>query len=119
MNIKLPPNAAKLADLIGSDNVIALIDLARSNGGRCFVYIPVRPRAGNQIAKLIGIEAAKKLAREYGGQDIEIPKCKAIDRAQRAAEIKRLASDGITHVEIAKRFELCTRQVRNLLRNNL
>lgn len=114
MNIQLPPNAAKLAELIGSDNAIALIDLARNNGGRCFVYVPVSPRAGSEIAKLIGIEAVRKLAQVYGGQDIEIPKCAAIDRAQRHAEVQRLASSGMTNRNIAASVGLTVRHVSNL-----
>lgn len=114
MNIPLPPNAAKLSELIGSDNAIALIDLARNNGGRCYVYVPIRPRPSNQIAKLIGIEAAIKLSKAYGGQDIVIPKCRAIDRAQRHAEVKKLAESGMTAKDIASSVGLTCRQVRNL-----
>ena len=117
MNIPLPPNAAKLSELIGSDNAIALIELARNNGGRCYVYVPIRPRPSNQIAKLIGIEAAIKLSKAYGGQDIVIPKCRAIDRAQRTAEIKRMAADGMTRANIARHFGMSVRQVSNLLAN--
>lgn len=117
MNVQLPPMAAKLADLIGSDNAIALIEQARQGKGKRHIYVPLRPKPENNLVQVIGMEAAKKLAQVYGGQEIQIPKCKVIDRAQRTAEIKRMAADGITRVNIAKHFGMSARQVWSLLAN--
>lgn len=117
MNVQLPPMAAKLADLIGSDNAIALIEHARQGKGKRHIYVPLRPKPESNLVQVIGIEAAKTLAQVYGGQEIQIPKCKVIDRAQRTAEIKRMAADGMTRVNIAKHFGMSARQVWNLLAN--
>lgn len=117
MNVPLPPMAAKLANLIGSDNAIALIEQARQGKGKRHIYVPLRPKPENNLVRLIGIDAAKKLAQVYGGVEIEIPKCKVIDRAQRTAEIKRMAADGMTRAIIARHFGMSARQVSNLLAN--
>lgn len=114
MKIQLPPLALKIADLIGNDNTLALLHHARFDG-RSFVRVPIRPRPGQVIAGLIGMEAAAKLSNEYGGKVIRLPKITAIDRAQRDAEIKRMAAEGMTKVEIANRFGITARQVGNLL----
>lgn len=116
MNVQLPPMAAKLADLIGSDNAIALIEHARQGKSKRHIYVPLRPKPENNLVQVIGIEAAKKLAQVYGGQEIEIPKCKVIDRAQRTAEIKRMEADGISRKGISTALKLSVRQIRNLLK---
>ena len=115
MNVRLPPIAAKLADLIGSDNLIALIHYARHCRGKCFVYVPKRAKRDTKLAQLIGFDAAAKLSEEYGGRAIEVPKVLAIDRARRTVEIKRMANDGATLASIAQRFGITTRHVTNLL----
>lgn len=115
MKATIPPVAAKLADVIGSDNTMALLHHARCDEGRRFVRVPLRPRRGQVIVELIGMEAAAKLSNEYGGRVIHLPKLKAIDRAQRDAEIKRMAAEGLSKAEIASRFGITARQVGNLL----
>jgi len=105
-----------MSELIGSDGTIALIEYARQGDGKRHIYVPLRPKPRNNLVQLIGMEAAAKMAKEFGGQVIELPKYKVIDRAQRAADIKRLASEGTTQTEIARRFGLCKRQVGKLLR---
>ncbi len=115
MNIPLPRVPAKLADLIGSDNTLALIDYARQGKGKCCIYVPLHPNPRNALVRLIGMEATAKLAKEYAGQQIELPKFKAIDRAQRAAESKRLAAEGMTRANIARHLGITARQVGNLL----
>ena len=116
MNVPLPPMAAKLADLIGSDNAIALIAHARQGKGKRHIYVPLRPKPESNLVQVIGIEAAKKMAQIHGGQEIEIPKCKVIDRAQRLYEVQIMASQGIAINRIAKSVGLTERHIRNLLK---
>ena len=113
--IALPPTAARLADLIGSEATLTLLNHARRADGRCYVYVPLRPRPGKQLVDLIGMAAAVTLAKEYGGHDIQLPKCAAIDRAHRDVEIKRMAEEGATRASIARRFGISARHVGNLL----
>lgn len=118
MNIPLPTATAKLSELIGSDGTIALIEYARQGDGKRHIYVPLRPKPGNNLVQLIGMEAAAKLAKEFGGQVIELPKYKAIDRAQRDQQVKNMAAAGLTLKKIAKTFGLTVRQIQNLVRSH-
>lgn len=101
--------------MIGSDGTIALIEYARQGDGKRHIYVPLRPKRENNLVQLIGMDAAAKLAKEFGGQVIELPKYKAIDRAQRSVEVKRLAAAGTTLRNIGGAVGLTCRQVRNIL----
>lgn len=81
----------------------------------CAILCAFRPRPGKQLVDLIGMDAAVTLAKEYGGHDIQLPKCAAIDRAHPDVEIKRMAEEGATRASIARQFGISARHVGNLL----
>ncbi len=111
MKPELPPVAAHLVDLLGKRLALALM----SSTTRGNVYVPLRPKPSSNLVQTIGMAATLRLCEVYGGRTIHIPQCAATRRAKRDAEIRSLAADGVPQAEIARRFALTDRQVRNVL----
>ncbi len=108
---ELPPVAANLVALIGKRLALALM----SSTTRGNVYVPLRPKPSSKLVQTIGMAATLRLCEVYGGRTIHIPQCAATHRVKRDAEIRQLAADGIPHSQIALRFGLTDRQIRNVL----
>ena len=115
MNDKLPAQVTKIASLIGLDLAMVLVEHAHNNDGTGVVYFPRHPRPGQCLVRLVGLPAAIKLSTAYGGQTIILPKCRAVYRARRNAEVMRMAEAGMSNRNIAEAVNLTERQVRNVL----
>lgn len=107
----LPPVAAALEGIIGRRLTMALA--SSTDAGT--VYVPLRPKPTHKLVQVIGMAATVKLAETFGGQTVRIPVCDQVRRASRDAEIRKLAADGVTQVEIARRFGMTDRAVRYIL----
>ncbi len=114
MNAMLPTQVSKIAALIGLDLAMALVEHAHGIDGTGVVYFPRRPRHGQCLVNLVGLSAAVKLSKVYGGQTIVLPKCRAIYRARRNAEVLRMLDAGMSIHNIAEAVCLTDRQVRNV-----
>lgn len=66
-----------------------------------------------QIAELIGVEAFYKLAKEFGGATLYIPKPESIIRPVRDAKIKE-EFNGYNHPALAKKYGVTERWVRQI-----
>lgn len=119
MNDKLPAQVKKIASLIGLDLAMALVEHAHGVDGSGVVYFPIRPRTGQCLVSLVGLSAAVKLSKAFGGQTIILPKCRAIYRARRNAEVMRMVEAGMSTRNIAEAVGLTTRQVLNLKTQSL
>lgn len=117
MNAMLPAQVSKIAALIGLDLAMVLIQHAHGIDGTGVVYFPRRPRVGQCLVSLVGLPAAVKLSKAFGGQTINLPKCRAIYRARRNAEVLRMAEAGMSNCNIGAAVGLTDRQVRNLISN--
>lgn len=115
MNAQLPGTVAKIAAMIGHEKAMLLVEHAYSDGATGFVYFPRIPQPGQCLVSLVGIEASRKLADAFGGTTLKLPKCQAIQRAQRNAEVRRMVAAGASVHTIARTFHLTVRQVRNVL----
>jgi hypothetical protein len=110
MNDKLPAQVTKIASLIGRDLAMMLVEHAHGIDGTGVVYFPRHPRPGQCLVRLVGLPAAVKLSKAYGGQTIILPKCRVVYRARRNAEVMRMSNRNI-----AEAVNLTERQVRNVL----
>lgn len=79
----LPPIIAQIAALIGIEATELII---KTHAGGPPLYVPIRV-TGHGLTELIGEEAARLLAQEYGGQTFRIPKCATAMRETRNAVI--------------------------------
>ncbi len=110
--VKFSPLVDELVCLIGRRKAIAL---CRAGGGGQ-VYVPPRMNTRTRLVAMLGPADAAKLIERWPGQELQLPKLVAHDRAKRDAEIMQQAANGMTRAEIARRHELTTRQVANILK---
>lgn len=115
MSHKLPALIERIASMIGQDRAMLLVKHAHGEGANGHVYVPRLPKPGQCLPSLIGIKATTDLAQIYGGSTIRLPRCRAIYRAQRNAEVQSMAASGATVRAIAQVFNLTDRQVHNVL----
>lgn len=114
MNGQLSPIAAALVAIIGRRLAMAL--MAHMNSvGNGFMYVPKKPKPGRVLVEIIGPVAARKLCDVYGGRTIRVPQCSLMRRSKRDQEIRSLACSGEHQAEIARRFGMTDRHVRNVL----
>lgn len=113
----LPQSLREMAQIIG---VTHALTLARHFGG-VRLYVPVTMTAEHMIARLIGFEAACRLAREYGGQpDLWIPRAQGwAMRAllgQRNAEIRAKRKRGASLRQLAMEYALTERRIYTIIK---
>lgn len=114
MTAPLSPMASTLVAILGRRKAMALMSsTTASNKGT--VYVPATPKPSSKLVKIIGLAAAESLAQLYGGRNVTVPKCAAIQLSARHAEIVRMVAEGIPQVEVAKRFGMTDRNVRHVL----
>jgi Homeodomain-like domain len=102
----------QLAEVCGPEAAAAL---AAAFGGTR-LYLALQPTPDSEIARAIGLEAARKIGARHGGEVIEIPLIKS--RAQRhkdRAQIVELREQGLSIPAIARRVRCSMRHVYNVL----
>ena len=108
----LPGILQEFAVLIGLAGTLRIVETY----GGVRLYVPKTVDGDHDLVKLIGIEAARKLAAEYGGElHMDIPRAVAATRAARDACIHADRAAGMTHRELALKYKLTERQIRNIL----
>lgn len=107
---RLPATLQEMERLIGTKAVLLLVE---KYGGVRF-YVPQKIRAGHDLAKLIGIEAAEKLARDYGGGTHEIARALLASIDRRNIEIKNEYKT-LSQRQLALKYQLTERQIRNIV----
>lgn len=108
----LPSILQDMAELIG---LPATLKLVEAYGG-VRLYIPKRFDPDHPLVKLVGHAHAAKLCESYGGElHFDIPRAVAATRAARDARMRNDRSLGVTHRELALRYVLTERQIRNIL----
>lgn len=105
----------QLIELIGHG---AALSLCAAFGGT-EVYIPNRLTNDHRIVKAIGLEAAQKLADYTGngrgsGGRLEVPRGTSASLALRNQAIREDLADGLSKTQLALRYGLTTRRVRQI-----
>lgn len=107
----LPGVLKEVAALIG---LPATLNLVRAYGGTR-IYVPTRFDPDHPIVKLVGHEAAAKLIQTYGGwEHFDLPKADIAVKAARDNQIRRDRGLGATQAQLAVRYSLTERQIRNI-----
>lgn len=109
-SVPLPPRIRGLYEVIGAS---ALLALAREYGGRR-LYVPKRVDGGHDIARALGVDAARRLAAHYGGETIDVPLLAGFETALRHAAIRAAWSTSSAR-EIAERFGTTERHVYRIV----
>ncbi len=104
--VSLAPH--ELVPLIGEDAAVRL--LVRLGGVE--VYIPDHPGADSEIANIIGLQAARRLARAFGKRWVNLPKARGWCRR---TALRRVAEGHLSARQAALLLDLTERHVRRLL----
>ncbi len=102
-----------LAEIARETSVPVALAIARRFGGTD-LYVPLNPTEHDPLARCVGIDAANRIARLYGGGRVEIPLGNTARRAERNRAIRRMAAEGRSVSEIARRFGMTTRSIRRI-----
>ena len=107
----LPRWFRDLRKVVGEHGALAM---SRSFGGAS-IYIPMRPHRRHPVARCIGMELARRLGAEYGGDCVSIPKPDAVMRQVRSRRICSRRDQGATFDDLALEFKLSRRRVLQIL----
>lgn len=109
----LTPLLGGIMTLLGPE--LSVRFTARFGGVR--LYIPQKARLvlGHPIVQTLGLDAAHKLAEDFGGLTLSVPKGDALVRAARDAKIRERSGQGWSAKRIAREFGLTERHVGNIL----
>jgi Mor family transcriptional regulator len=104
----------QLVDLIGIDAALALVE---AHGGTR-VYVRARPKPDKGLSRLIGQDAAAKLARAMGGGGImmKIPMATAYRRELRNRAIVTKYAEGVPLTALAREFGMTESNIGRISR---
>ncbi len=106
----LPPFARELADLIGLNPLLKLVEVR----GGLPLYVPEKITKHHALANLIGIKAAKKLTEAYGGDSITIPNCATSIQELLHREIAERRNNGESEASVAADIGMWGRSIRRI-----
>jgi len=103
------PPPAELHDLVRSIGAGAVLALIEADGGSR-VFVPKQPDQATPLSRAIGLDAARVLAAEWGGDYLSVP-------LARAWRVRVYRAEGATQRAIARRLGITEGQVWKLLRD--
>ena len=116
-----PQSAQLIADIIGpratlslSETLTARLHDKTSDGSASF-YIPKTIPRGHWITATVGLVASGRLSKEFGGELLSLPKCRAVYRANRNKSVRDLNASGATLTELMERFSLSSDTIKRIL----
>jgi hypothetical protein len=101
----------QVARLIGEFHAAALCD---ELGGRD-IAIPRMPETNAPFDRLLGKKLAAAIKEQFGGQTVYVPCHFGLGRSQRDADIRGRRAAGCTIAELATRFQLSERRIRQIV----
>ena len=101
----------ELTELFGADVAGAL---STRYGGCGRLYIPSRISKNHPLCELLGEAVARKLAAEFGGLSVEIPRDVASQKEQRNILIMTDRAKGMTQSQLARKYQLTTRTISKI-----
>ncbi|NKD46052.1 hypothetical protein HEQ69_10065 [Haematospirillum jordaniae] len=107
--------------IIGREKALYLIGSLGRSGKRPWrlnLYIPRHPGDSHPLVKILGKEDALRMAREFGGMNLQPANGNALVRRFRSREIQRLVKEGKPVRDIANLFQVTQRTVLNDMKNN-
>ena len=108
----LPPILQEVAALIGLPATVRLVEAY----GGVRLYVPKKFDPDHPIVKLVGHANAALMTNAFGGDEhFDIPRALAATIAVRDHRIRRDRAAGSTHRELALRYHLTERHIRNIL----
>ncbi|KAE9627950.1 hypothetical protein [Parasedimentitalea maritima] len=116
--VPLPETVAEIAEVIGRENAVRLVEGTRATGSRKWrrhLYVPGEMHEEHRITKMVGLEAAVRLSHSHTNCIIELPSCFALRKAYMADHALRLSDAGATLSEIASEMGVEQKTAKSLL----
>ncbi len=104
-SISADPNVPSIKKLIGEE----LLERLSAELGGAWLYIPPNPTEHNPIAVVIGLTAAAKLGKAYGGHRFAVP----VGPGKRA-RVRKLLQQGHPVIRISRRCQVSLSFVRKV-----
>lgn len=103
-----------LDDLSAVVGFSATLRLAAWYGDRNNLYIPNAATVGSVLVNLIGMSAATRLCKEFGGTSMTLPSLKVYETDMRRRLIGRMLERGFGTREIASFLQITERRVQQI-----
>ncbi|KIC15015.1 hypothetical protein [Leisingera sp. ANG-Vp] len=116
--VPLPESVEEIAEVIGRENAVRLVEGTRPRGRRRWrrqLYVPAEMPEGHRIATLIGLEDATKLSFSHANCILELPSCHGLRKAYLADYVMRLQDQGADEAEIAREIGVEKKTVASLV----
>lgn len=111
-----PNENSMLDDISAVIGFTATLRLSAWHGDRGNLHIPLVLDENHHLAKLLGISAAKKLAKEWGNTWISIPRLSGYERDAQKRFIGDLLARGCSVREISHMVRMGDRRVQQICR---
>lgn len=112
MSADLPAILAEIAEVAGRDAALAIADVR----GGTQIYLPPVPDADHWLCRLIGIEAARKVADRLtmgvGPRRVDLPLGPSGHQARVRAKVDAMLAEGRSERDIALATRYSTRAIR-------
>lgn len=121
----MPRSVRPLARVLGTRKAVYLIGqlphikagVEGKQGRRVMLYVPKILPPDHRLIQILGAADAGRLVDAFGGETLYPANCNDYERRDRNRQIVRLAGKGVLGAELAEKFGLTTRSVRNILRD--
>lgn len=117
--MKLPESVQDIADVIGEDAALKLVESLPQCGKRPWrrmLYVPKRLQPDHKLVAALGWNDAVKMVRYFGGEILQVAACQAIKREQQYARIHDMTAQGVNKKEVARREGITLRMVNWVLK---
>lgn len=105
-----------LDDVCGVIGFSATLRLAAWFGDSGNLYVPESVEPGQVLSKLIGVNLAKKLSKEWGGEHLSLPRLGAYEEDVKKRVISRMLEHKMSTREISVHIRLSERRVQQIAR---
>lgn len=105
----LPPVLSQIAETCGLRSALSLV---QARGGQR-IYVPARVPTGHELERLLGREAADRLAGLFGPGPLDVPRHAQAGYADKVAQTHAMTEDGKSANQIAQELNVTRRTVFN------
>lgn len=112
-NLITPYLPESLQDLLRLIPLQAVLGIVFSYGG-IQLYIPINPKQGDSLVKLIGMELVQVLANYAGGTSLDIPVCRKLKTQIKNSAVLASLARGASQSEAARAFDMTERNLRRI-----
>lgn len=120
----IPRSVRPIARVLGARKALYLIGklphiqagVEGKVGRRVMLYVPKVLPPDHRLIRILGAVDAARLVDAFGGETLYPANCNDLERCERNREMIKLARRGVSGAELAAKFGLTTRSVRNILK---